>query len=211
MSPMIATAIPASAARAGSAGRQAAQPYAGLTMMPLRPAADAGPLEADATLLAMRRAVGPVLAVTRTLVGLPRLVIVAVDFSRASLHAARVAMSTVASDATVLLVNVQPDLGLISNASEGYCAVYAQGVKPALARLRRELEAPAGVAIESVILRGDPLGEILALAERTGVDLIAAGTRRQPASQHMALGGFTTGLVRDGRFSLLVAPPLPGC
>jgi nucleotide-binding universal stress UspA family protein len=158
----------------------------------------------------MRRAAGPVLATTRSLVSLPRLVIAAVDFSRASLQAARLAMRMVASDATVLLVNVQPDLGLISN-SEGYCAVYAQGVKPALARLRRELDAPLGVTVESVILRGDPLGEILSLADRTGVDLIAAGTRRLPAGEHMALGGITTGLVRDGRFSLLIAPPLPCC
>ena len=111
----------------------------------------------------------------------------------------------------MLLVNVQPDLGLISNASEGYSTIYAQGVKPALARLRHELAAPPGVAVESVVLRGDPLTELISLAERVGADLIAAGTRREPANHHMALGGITTGLVRDGRFSLLVAPPVPCC
>ena len=208
MSAVIASTTPVTAASTSSIGRQAAQ-HPGLTMMELRPTGRARPDEADATLLAMRRAVGPVLAVAPSLVGAPRLVIVAVDFSRASLNAARIAMSAVADDATVLLVNVQPDLGLISNASEGYSAVYAQGVKPALARLRRELDAPTGATVESVILRGDPLTEILALARRTGADLIAAGARRQPAGEHMALGGITTGLVRDGRFSVLIAPSLP--
>lgn len=207
---MVATAIPANDARPASIARQAAISAVELTRTELRPASDARATEPDATLLAMRRAAGPVLATTRSLISLPRLVIAAVDFSRASLQAARLAMRMVASDATVLLVNVQPDLGLISN-SEGYCAVYARGVKPALARLRRELAAPLDVSVESVILRGDPLDEILSLAHRTGVDLIAAGTRRHPAGEHMALGGITTGLVRDGRFSLLIAPPLPCC
>ncbi len=211
MSAMIASAMPDSTVRAGSVGRQAAPPPLEVTVMALRPPGSVREAQADAAVLAMRRTVGPVLAVTPSFDGAARLAIIAVDFSRASLQAARIAMHAVASDATVLLVNVQPDLCLFSNASEGYCAVYAQGVKPALTRLRRDLETPPGVTVESVILRGDPLGEIVALAERIGADLIAAGTRRLSAGQHMALGAFTTGLVRDGRFSLLVAPPLSCC
>lgn len=200
----------ANASRADVIAREAEAMRCGLIVMRLqasamRPGAD------DTTMLVMRRAVAPVLAVAPALGSLPRRAIVAMDFSRASLHAARAVLGLVADGAVVTLANVQPDLGLIADASSEYSTIYAQGVGPSLARLRHALDAPPEVTVDSVILRGDPLTELLAFAERTGADLIAAGTRRQPTNDHMAVGGVTTGLVRDARFSLLIAQPVPCC
>lgn len=200
----------ANASRADVIARESEAMRCGLIVMGLRPPV-MRPGGDDTTMLVMRRAVAPVLAVAPGLCGLPRRVIVAMDFSRASLHAAHAALGLLADGAQVTLVNVQPDLGLIADASSEYSTIYAQGVGPSLARLRHSLDAPPGVTLDSVILRGDPLTELLALAERTGADLIAAGTRRQPTNDHMAVGGVTTGLVRDARFSLLVAQPVPCC
>lgn len=159
----------------------------------------------ETALIVVRTAAVPVLAIAPTLTDLPRCVIAAVDFSRASLAAARAAASVLADGATLLLVHVQPEMGSV-RAAAGYGTAYSQGVGSAFTRLHQELDVPAGVAVEPVLLRGDATTELLALADRVGADLIAVGGQSQ-GPDRLSLESVTRSLVREGRVSLLVVPP----
>jgi nucleotide-binding universal stress UspA family protein len=188
--------------------REARARSAGLIVMGLRRHAMLDRVFRDeTTLLVMRRAGVPVLGVTPLLRDLPRRVVVAVDFSRASLHAARAACSVVAEGGTLLLVHVQPEIGFAPEEAEGHGVIYAQGVVGAFARLVRELEVPTGVRVETVVLQGEPSAELLSFAERADAELIAVGSQRHTTAHSLVLGSVTTTLVRDGRYSLLVTPP----
>ncbi len=187
---------------------------AGLIVVGLRPHGTLDRLFRDETaLLVVRSAAVPVLAVTPQLAGLPRRVIAAVDFSRASLDAARAALSVIGDGGTLLLAHVQPEIGFTPESAGDYDHRYAQGVAGAFERLREQLDVPAGVSVETVALRGEPTTELLALVDRTGADLVAVGSQggapERGAPHRPALGSVTRALVRAGRTSLLVAPPRP--
>jgi len=166
-------------------------------------------LREETTLLVVRRGGIPVLAVTPLLADLPRRVVVAVDFSRGSLRAARAACSIVAEGGTLSLVHVQPEVDSRCEELDGLQASYAQGVVGALARLASELRVPAGVTVDTVVLRGAPAGALLDFSERADAELIAVGSQGHEITQRPGPGSVTTGLVRDGRCSLLVTPPFP--
>ena len=160
----------------------------------------------ETALLVARNAAVPVLAIAPTLTDLPRRVIAAVDFSRASLGAVRAAVSVLAEGGTLLLVHVQPEIDFTPEQAEGYGVIYSQGVASAFARLQQELVVPPGVTVQPVLLRGNATTELLALADRAGADLIAVGSQRHGPGR-LSLGSVTRSLVREGRVSLLVTPP----
>ena len=188
-------------------GRAVSSQGAGSIVIGLRPHGTLDRLFRDETaLLVMRNAAVPVLAVTPALADLPRRVVAAVDFSRASLDAVRAALSVVGDGGTLFLAHVQPEIDFAPEAAEEYGAMYTQGVSSAFARLERQLDVPAGVSVEPVLLRGTATGELRALADRVGADLIALGSQSH-APARLSLGGVTQALAREGRVSLLVVPP----
>ena len=164
-------------------------------------------LRDETTLRVVRESPVPVLAVTPSLTSLPRRVAVAVDFSRASLRAARAAVSLIAPKGTLYVVYVRPRLDR-SEENEGASIIQAQGLAGAFARLRKELSVPGGVEVEAVLLEGDAAPELIAFAGRAGIDLIAVGSHRHPFLARMLVGSVTSALVRSARHSLLVAPPM---
>ncbi len=183
----------------------------GSIVVGLRPHGTLDRLFRDETaLLVVRSAAVPVLAISPTLAELPRRVIAAVDFSRASLVAVRAALSVIGAGGTLLLVHVQPEIGFAPETGDGYDDTYAQGVAAAFKRLREQLDVPAGVTVESVALRGAPVPQLLALIDRTDAELVAVGSQsgalERGAPHRTALGSVTRALVRAGRVSLLVAP-----
>lgn len=161
----------------------------------------------DSTLRVIRESTVPVLAVTPALTSLPRRVIAAVDFSRASLQGVRAALRIAGEGATILLVHVQPEFRSRSERDEGAAVIYSQGMRGAFARLRKELCIPAGVPLDTVVLRGDPATELLSLAERSDADLIALGMQNEGSPWRPGAASLTARLVRDGRCSLLAVPP----
>ena len=165
-------------------------------------------LRDETTLRVVRESPVPVLAVTSTLLDLPRRVAVAVDFSRASLRAARTAIGLLAPNASVFVVYVAPEMDR-SEEHEGAGVIHSQGIVAAFARLRRELMVPTGIQIEAVMLKGNSGAELLSFAERADIDLIAVGSHRHPFLSRLLVGSVTTTLVRDARRSLLVSPPSP--
>jgi nucleotide-binding universal stress UspA family protein len=149
----------------------------------------------------------PVLAVTPSLSAAPRRIVVAVDFSRASLRAARVALGLLADGGTLILTHVMPDLGTRSEVTEGWGIVYTQGIAGAFARLQEELNAPPQVKIDTVFIEGPVAEALLSFAGAAQADLIAVGAHRHTMMDRLIVGSVTETLVRSARRSLLVSPP----
>ncbi len=160
----------------------------------------------------MRTASCPVLAVAPTLGGLPRRAMVAVDFSQASLEAARAADRLVGPDGTLVLAYVTPTA--MSVADEGERVIHELGVTSAFVWFRGELaRAPGapGAPVEQITLaRGttERVAEVLmSYADGASIDVIALGSRRHGRIERWMLGSVTTDIVRKGSRSMLVVPP----
>lgn len=151
------------------------------------------------------------------LAGLPRRVLVGVDFTRASTRAAYAALALVADGGTLVLAHVVAPSGAADpdQSDEGAALVHVLGVDGAFARLVTELTAavPAGRAagFDCAVVPGVPgqsvAGALLDAADRAGADLVAVATQRLPRLERFFLGSVTTDLARAGRHPLLVVPP----
>jgi nucleotide-binding universal stress UspA family protein len=90
----------------------------------------------------------------------------------------------------------------------GEALIKQLGVTAAFERLVTDLAAPRGVRVEWVVRHGEPADELLAYAEESRADLIAIGSLRHERIERWILGSVTTEVIRDGRCSVLVIPPL---
>ena len=179
-----------------------------LIVLGLRPHAFFDRMFRDETALSvMRRASVPVLAVTPLLNRLPRRIAVAIDFSRASIAAARAALTLLDDSGSLMLVYVEPPSEPRSPATEGFTTIYAQGVAAAFTRLRSDLASRSNARIETVVLKGGVVAELLSFAYRAEADLIAVGSQRHSIARHTFVGSVTTALARAATCSLLVIPP----
>jgi len=179
-----------------------------LIVLGLRPHALFDRMFRDETALSvMRRASVPVLAVTPLLNRLPRRIAVAIDFSRASIAAARAALTLLDDGGSLMLVYVEPPSEPRSPATEGFTTIYAQGVAAAFTRLRSDLAARSNARIATVVLKGGVGAELLSFAYRAEADLIAVGSQRHSIARHAFVGSVTTALARAATCSLLVIPP----
>ena len=179
-----------------------------LVVLGLRPHAFFDRMFRDETALSvMRHASVPVLAVTPLLNRLPRRIAVAIDFSRASIAAARAALALLDDGGSLMLVYVEPPSEPRSPATEGFTTIYSQGVAAAFTRLRSDLASRSNARIETVVLKGGVVAELLSFAYRAEVDLIAVGSQRHSIARHAFVGSVTTALARAATSSLLVIPP----
>lgn len=173
-------------------------------------------LRDEATLSVARRARGVVLGVTRSLDSLPRRAIVGVDFGPASIRAARAALDVLATSEPAeqgVLRLVYVDRSGVEGRREdtaGEAVIKQLGVEAAFEQLVRELAAPPGVQVECVTRHGRPGAELLTCADESGADLIAVGSLRHERIEQWILGSVTTEVIRDGRCSVLVIPPMTG-
>ena len=179
-----------------------------LVVLGLRPHALLDRVFRDETALSvMRHATVPVLAITPSLDRLPKRIAVAIDFSRASIAAARSALTLLDDGGSLLLTYVEPSAQPRNEETEGFGTIYAQGVAAAFARLRDELSLRTPVTIETVVLNGNVVTELLSFAERADVDMIAVGSQRHSVARRAFVGGVTTALARAAARSLFVLPP----
>jgi len=150
---------------------------------------------------------GPVLAVRPTLTQLPSRVLAAVDFSPASIHAAKLARSLMADEGTLHLAFV--DAGGFRGtglSATGLHLLHAGGVDAVFAELIEELEPTPGIRIAPLLGRGAPAAELTRLCEAFEPDLLTLGQRRHPLLERLMLGSTSHALVQDGRWSVLLAP-----
>lgn len=179
-----------------------------LVVLGLRPHTLLDRVFRDETGLTVMRHVGaPVLAVTPSLRGTPRRIAVAIDFSRASIAAARAAAELLDEGGELFLVYVEPKVGYRTEDTEGFGVIYAQGLAAAFVRLRGLLGRRSDITIETVVLQGTVASELLAFARGAEIDVIAVGSQRHSIARRAFVGSVTTALTRAAECSLLVIPP----
>ena len=181
---------------------------AGLILLGLHPHDIIARLAGEETALRVARTAElPVLCVTPTLRHLPRHILAAVDFSPASVRAAREALGLAPAGSTLTLVHVRPQTS--DRNAPNSRANYSSGVGDALARLEQSLAGEYPVTIKSVTLEGAPVPELLNYALQTGAELIALGTHRHSLVGRLMLGSVATDLLRAATLSVFIVPPAP--
>lgn len=183
---------------------------AGLILMGLnRHAALGRAIGRDTARQVMSHAEVPVLAVRDTLHGLPKRVVVAVDFSRASIRAARLARRLMDDSGEMLLLFIES--GLLAGdteSSEGLQLIRDRGVEAAFNELIEDLNSDAPVSISTTVLKGgNPSERILRFCEDSDPDLIAMGSQQHRFLDRLLLGSTARAVAADGRWSVLVTPP----
>jgi nucleotide-binding universal stress UspA family protein len=161
----------------------------------------------DAALQVTRTAETPVLAIPPDVTLLPRRALVAMDFSDASVRAARAAAITLASGGSITLAHVAPDVDFREMRREGFERIYNRGVAGSFEHLVDELRVPKEVDVDTVLLRGDASTLLLDLAARGAFELIAAGSQTAPWVEWHLTGSVSTSLLRGARCAVLIAPP----
>ncbi|MBI1809910.1 MAG: universal stress protein [Gemmatimonadetes bacterium] len=185
------------------------QAGAGLILLGLHPHDILERLAGEETALRVSRTAGlPVLCVTPSLRQLPRRIVAAVDFSPASVRAAREVLMLAPEGATMVLAHVRPPTP-DRNAANAR-ANYSSGVGDALERLRASLPTTKDITIETVTLEGAPVPELLNHALQTGADLIALGAHRHSFVGRLVLGSVATELLRAATVSVFIVPPNGG-
>ena len=163
----------------------------------------------DTTAHVIRAASCPVLAVAPTLGGLPRRAMVAVDFSQASLDAARAADRLVGREGTLVLAYVTPTA--LSITDDGERVIHELGVTSAFAWFRGQIGRAEGAPVEQIALaRGtaEQVAEaLMSYADGARIDVIALGSRRHGRVERWMIGSVTTDIVHNARLSMLVVPP----
>ncbi len=160
----------------------------------------------DTMLGLVRRGDTPVLAVSPALKSLPRRVVIAVDFSQASVAAMRAALMLLDTPATVYLVHVKVTAELPLTEFALWDREYDVALPEAFDRVTAELDIPPGVRVERVILRGHTPRAILEFAESIDADLLVAGSHGHGAIRRLIVGSVVTHLLRRTPCSILIVP-----
>ena len=163
----------------------------------------------ETVLQVVRQVNTAVLAVVPEMEMPSRRVLVAMDFSRSSIRAARTALRMVEPGARVLLAYVRPAMSFGSEVTEGAGVIMQQGIAASFARLVRVLDAGADIEIRPLVLDGRPAEALLAAAVEHDVDLMAAGRHRRDLLDRLTVGSVATQLLRAAQCSVLITPPGP--
>ena len=166
-------------------------------------------LGSETTLQVMRMTPVPVLAVDAE-IERPRTIVSAVDFSSASVRAAKVALDLLkmTGSGSLYLVFVEPSAEVIEN--EFSLAQETRFPGDVVVWFRRFVDSLGhhpGILTEPVLLTGRTVGAVVEFAERVGADMIASGSHSHGRFERFLLGSVSTGLVRDASCPVLVVPP----
>ncbi len=189
--------------------RRASRAKAALVVMGLRRHGRVDRAVHDETALSvMRKSAGPVLGVAGGTVDLPTSALIAMDFSRASVHAAATAAALMSAGGRLTLAYVESMVEDAPDTIEG--VVHTLGLEAAFERLERVL-ANDVLLVDHIVLHhtspGMPSSVLLEYADGRGFDLLVAGSARHGRLDRIFLGSVSAELVRDGRYSVLIVPP----
>src|SRR4051812_6377924 len=147
----------------------------------------------------------PVLAVAAKLSDAPRRILVAMDFSEASIEAARLSLELAAKNATILLAHVVP-WDRKEYIPEDWFRSHESAVGSELARVTRWLDAERKFRIGHRILYGRPASALLGYAEELGSDLIVSGSHGRTILGRVLAGQTVAKLIRGAQCSVLILP-----
>ena len=160
----------------------------------------------ETTLATLRESRVPVLAVGLSFPLHPMHAVVGLDFSVASVHAARLAARLVAPNGRLTLMHVRPRFENPSVEWQAWDADYGHSLVPLLEQVRAQLDSPDGVIVETVTVRGDPASSLLSFAQHAECNLIAVGTQRYSFLERLVVGSVATRVLRTSRCGVLAVP-----
>lgn len=160
----------------------------------------------ETTLNVARHSSVPVLVVDEGMAK-PLIAVAAIDFGPACARAARMAVELLGKSGTLYLVYAEEPIDLIPDATIAPVVEhYPDEVLVLFRRLIEDLQPPAGVVVEPVILNGAPVPVIEEFCERIGADLLVTGTHGLSRAACFFLGSVSTGLARRSQIPVLIAP-----
>jgi nucleotide-binding universal stress UspA family protein len=162
----------------------------------------------DTVLEVVREADRPVLAVNEHSRTIPRRAMVATDFGASSLAAARETVRLLGRSGELYLTHVAPRVPVPFDSDS--TGSFQRTPEQMLAAMQGSLGIPRGVETHLVLLRGNPVDEMLAFAYERGIELIAAGSRGRSLAGGPAIGAVPASLLRAAQASVLVVPPRMG-
>jgi nucleotide-binding universal stress UspA family protein len=165
----------------------------------------------ETTLGVIRRAPCPILAVGAESATTLSTVLVAMDFSPASLHAARQALTLLPDGATVHLVHVwqrRLPLGAGSPADERDDR-YSRGLPERFDRARGVLGRERSLRFVTTTREGDAVDALLAEARAVNAELVVAGAHGHGMMERLLVGSVSTALLRGSTCAVLISPEPP--
>ena len=136
-------------------------------------------------------------------------IVIAIDGSPAASVAARFGIELASEhDAYTVFVLVAPEVDVVPTGCFGLTAAHLPHELSALDRKPLDdalaLAAEADVDARAELLRGDPVDEIVALADSFEADLIVVGSRGHGALASALLGSVSRGILSETRRPVLV-------
>jgi universal stress protein E len=162
-------------------------------------------LGAETTLRTVRRARCAVLAVPAGVTTRPRQVLIAVDFSDASLAAAREAIPFLAKDATLHLVHCWKPESLRDDRADDMNAEYLRSFPRRMEEFVARMDVPSGMTVHHALREGRAAECVLVFAKAHHIDLIVAGRRGASLLERLMVGSVTKRLLRAATCSLFIA------
>ncbi len=159
----------------------------------------------ETTLATLRESHVPILAVPPHF-ATPSHAVVGLDFSAASVRAARLALRLLSPGGKLTLVHVRPRFEQPSADWQQWDAEYARTLPPLFEQLRNQLNPPAGITVDTIAVRGDPAPALLAFAQQSNAELIAVGTQRKTFVERLVVGSVATRVLRTARTAVLAVP-----
>jgi nucleotide-binding universal stress UspA family protein len=169
-------------------------------------------LNDEVSLQTVRDASTPVLAVAADAAGPIHRAVVGVDFSAASIVAARTALALLepggADPARLTLVHVRAPVEAATPLLADWSRGFEARVSTMLTRVVHLLQAhaPEGVAIETRTRTGHVVDVVRETAHDVGAQLIAVGTHGPGWMERLFVGSVATRTLRQARTTVLVAP-----
>ncbi len=137
----------------------------------------------------------------------PSLILVGVDGSRTSLRAAAYAAGLARRQHCRLLAVYVSRIPPSASAAPGGAAVMSETFEQVAAELKQLMvsrTAETGVAGEFRSAHGDPLAELIRIAEQSRADAVVVGASKHLG--HRVVGSLATRLVRAGKWPVIVVP-----
>jgi nucleotide-binding universal stress UspA family protein len=160
----------------------------------------------ETALRTIQRAPCPVLVVHPDFEGPFHDVVIATDFSPASVAAARAVMPMLGPTATLHVVHAWEPSASTATRHVAANNAYSRALPESFRRFVELLEVPPGVAVKTVTREGAAAQCVLDYASAHHADLITAGRHGRSLFQRILVGSQTAALLRASGRSLLIAP-----
>jgi nucleotide-binding universal stress UspA family protein len=152
----------------------------------------------------LRNSRTPVLVVPEGYGSAPTRMLVATDFSPASVFAARTALELFNTVTHVSLVYVAATTAYVPPQFATWLPTMSDDIDLGLERTKSELAVPPGITIDCVRLEGKPTTEIAEYSRSHDIDLIVTGNRGAGFLDRMLMGSTSSGLVHRVPCAVLV-------